>query len=114
MSPGFFLKLAENTGDGFAYHVLPAKDIKDIPRHRNPVVLVRCVVNPRDLSSSDAPRCSKYVDRFKIYNTNGDELFFDVENESNLAEQELVDKKLSRSPSVTSSSADHTASGQPQ
>ena len=79
MSPGFFLKLAENTGDDFAYHVLPANTEKDIPRHRNPVVLVRCVVIPRDLSSSDAPRCSKNVDGSKFHNTNGDELFSNVE-----------------------------------
>ena len=75
MSPGFFFKLAENTGDGFAYHILPAQAITYIPIHRNPVVLVRCVVKPRDISSSDTPRCSKDVDGFKFYNTNGDDCF---------------------------------------
>ena len=103
MSPGFFLKIAEKTGDGFAYHVLPAKDIKDIPRYRNPVVLVRCVVRPRHLSSSDAPRCSKDVDGFKFYNKNGDELFSNEETEANLAEQELVDEEFFRSDYMTSS-----------
>ena len=78
MIPGFFLKIAENTCDGFACHVLPAKDIKDIHRYRNPVVLVRCVVRPRNLSSSDAPRCSKDLDGFKFINANGDELFAEV------------------------------------
>ena len=76
MEPGFFLKLAENTGDGFAYVVLPAKDIKHIPRRRNPVTLVRCVVRPRDLTSSCVPRCIKEFDSFKFLNENGEELFY--------------------------------------
>ena len=104
MSPGSFLKITENTGDGFAYHVLPAKDITDIPRYRSPVVLVRCVVRPRNLSSSDAPRCSKDVDGFKFTNANGDELFADVEDDTNLAEQELVDEELSRSQQMSDTS----------
>ena len=62
MSPGFFLKLAENIGDGFAYHVLPAKNINDIPSYRKPIVLERCVVRPRDLSSSDVPRYNYYLE----------------------------------------------------
>ena len=114
MSPGFFLKLAENTRDDFVYHVLPAKDIKDIPRHRNPVVLVRCVVRPRDLSSSETPRCSKDVDGFKFCNTDGEELFSSVETDTNLAEQELVDEELSRSDGITSSQADYATPGQTQ
>ena len=52
MSPGFFLTLAENTGDGFAYVVLPGKEYTYIPTHRNTVTLVRCVVRSRDLTSS--------------------------------------------------------------
>ena len=63
------------------------------------------MVRPRDLSSSDAPRCSKDVDGFKFYNTNGEELFSNVETEPNLAEQELVDEEFSRSDGVTSSTA---------
>ena len=78
MSPGFFLKMCENIGDCFAYHVLQSNTTKGITRYSNPVVLVRCVVRPRDLSSLDAPRCSKDVNGFKFYNTNGDELFSDV------------------------------------
>ena len=98
MSPGFFLKITENTGDSFACHVSPAKDIKDIPRHRNPVVLVRCVVRPRNLSSSNAPRCSTDVEGFKFTNTNGDEIFAEIEYNTSLAEQELVDEEISRAP----------------
>ena len=79
MEPGFFLKLAESTGDGFAYHVLPGKEYKDIPTTRNPVVLVRCVVRSRDLSSSMVPRCHKEDEEFKFFNTQGDEIFGDEE-----------------------------------
>ena len=112
MSPDFFLKLAENTGDGFAYHVLPAQAIKDIPKYRNPVVLVRYVVRPRDLSSSEAPRCSKDVDGFKFCNTDGEEVFSSAETATNLAEQELVDDELSRSDGMTSSQVGHATPGQ--
>ena len=77
MSPGFFLKIAENTGDGFAYHVLPAKNINDIPSYHNPVVLVRCVVRPRDMFSFDVFRCSKDVYGLKFTNGNRDQLFME-------------------------------------
>ena len=93
MSLGFFLKIAENMGGEFAYHVLPAKDIKYIPKYCSLVVLVRCVVRPRDLSLSDAPRCSKDVDRFKFTNPNGDDLFAEVKYNTSLSEQELVDEE---------------------
>jgi len=43
MLPGFFLDIAENTGDGFFYVVLPVNNISDIPTARNPVTLVRSV-----------------------------------------------------------------------
>ena len=48
MEPGFFLKLADNTGDSFAYEILPGKEYKDIPLRRNSTVLVRCIVRERD------------------------------------------------------------------
>ena len=79
MSPGFFLCLAENTGDGFAYVVLPGKDYKDISLHRNPVTLVRCVVRSRDLTSSIAPRCMQDDVGFKFYTSKGVELFGEEE-----------------------------------
>ena len=83
MSPGFFLCLAENTGDGFAYVILPAKEYKDIPLRRNPITLVRCVVRSRDLSSEFAPRCIKEDDeQFKFFNSEGVELFGENELES--------------------------------
>ena len=71
MSPGFFLKLTENTGDGFAYLVLPAPTYYDIPKRSNQVTLVRCVVRPRDISSNFAPKCVKVDDAVKFYNSKG-------------------------------------------
>ena len=55
MKPGFFLDIAENTGDGFSYEILPVKDIQDIPSSRNPTPLVQCVVRARDLSCDVPP-----------------------------------------------------------
>ena len=57
MEPGLFLDLADNTGDGFSYELLPAFSFKDILQRRNPVTLVRCVVRPRVMTSTDAPVC---------------------------------------------------------
>ena len=82
MRPGFFLKLAENTGDGFAYVILPALEYKDIPRTRNPTTLVRCVVRKRDISSHVAPRCKRVNGEFKFSNHKGDELIGDDELKS--------------------------------
>ena len=48
MEPGFFLKLEDNTGDSFAYEILPAKEYKDIPLNCAPKVLVRCIVRERE------------------------------------------------------------------
>ena len=81
MSPGFFLCLAESTGDGFAYVVLPCTRHKDISLYRNPVTLVRCVVRSRDLASSNAPRCIKDDKGFTFTTHDGVEL---------LGEEELI------------------------
>ena len=74
MSPGFFLKLAENTDDSFAYVVLPAQSYDDIPRRSNPVTLVRCVVRQREMSETIAPKCIKVDNAVKFYNAKGREL----------------------------------------
>ena len=79
MSPGFFLCLAENTGDGFAYVVLPGTKYKDIPLYRNPVTLVRCVVRSRDLSSCNIPRCVKNDKGFTFLTDDGVELLGEEE-----------------------------------
>jgi hypothetical protein len=75
MQPGFFLDIAENTGDGFSYEILPVLLIKDILIHRNPVTLVQSVVRQRSLvTSNDVPSCVESHNGFKFYNRNGDEL----------------------------------------
>ena len=54
MSPGFFLDIAENTGDSFSYEILPVKDVVDIPLRKH-WPIVRNIVRPRDLDCEDAP-----------------------------------------------------------
>ena len=79
MLPGFFLDIAENTGDGFSYVILPVNNISDIPTARNPVTLVRSVVLKCDLSVDTAPRCVQTREGFKFYNRNDVELLGDEE-----------------------------------
>ena len=71
---GYFLVLAENISDGFTYIVLPDKEYKDIPTHRNPETLVRYIVVSQYLTSSCIPRCIKYDGGFKFFNSGGSEL----------------------------------------
>ena len=40
MMPGFFLGIAENTGDNFSYVILPVKKYSDITLDAQPVTLV--------------------------------------------------------------------------
>ena len=55
MRPGFLLKMADDTGDGFTFVIFLIKDYKDILISRNPTSLVRCVVRERDYQSDDIP-----------------------------------------------------------
>ena len=41
MEPGFMLDIAENTGDGFSYVLLPVRSYVDILTQLNPTTLVR-------------------------------------------------------------------------
>jgi hypothetical protein len=75
MLPGFFLDIADNTGDGFSYEILPVKDIKAIPLRQNPVTLVRSVVHNRNVASSTIPTCRVSPIGFQFYNRDGIELF---------------------------------------
>ena len=52
MEPGFFLDLAENTGDNLSYVLLPVNNYCDIPLRHNPVTIMRSVVRIRDIVSS--------------------------------------------------------------
>ncbi len=52
MKPGFFLDVADNTGDGFSYEILPCLKVEDIPTDRvRPIV--RNIVRPRELDRED-------------------------------------------------------------
>ena len=74
MEPGFFLKLAENTGDGFSYVILPTKEVKDIPLTRNPTTLVRCVVRARSYDLAGLPPSLDCDASLKFANSQGKEL----------------------------------------
>ena len=71
MEPGFFLKLADNTGDSFAYEILPARSYEDIPLRKNPTVLVRCIVREREYGDDKAPLYRKEDVKIDIYNSGG-------------------------------------------
>ena len=77
MKPGFFLSLAENTGDGFAYVLLPVETLEELPTRRNPTTLTRCVVRARDTSSCDIPQCQKDGEDIVITNSSGKVLIGD-------------------------------------
>ena len=51
MRPGFFLDVADNSGDGSGYKILPAENYSDIPLGRRPVTFVNSVVRTRYLKS---------------------------------------------------------------
>ena len=74
MEPGFFLKLADNTGDGFAYEILPVKNYEDIPLRRNPTVLVRCVVREREYGNDRSPIYREKNNELTVYNSEGKEV----------------------------------------
>ena len=75
MEPGFFLDLADITGDKFSYAVLPVKDWYDIPLQQRPVNLVYSVVRSHKIDSTDEPTCCKTSDVFKVFNRHSNELF---------------------------------------
>jgi len=79
MLPGFFLGIAENTGDRFSYVILPANNRNDIPVTRNPVTLVRSVIRKRNISSDSAPRCVQSREGFHFFTRDDVELFGDEE-----------------------------------
>ena len=93
------MDIADNTGDGFSYEILPVKLIKNIPTYRNPVTLVRNVVRLRDLESSEVPKCTRTQDGFIFTNRAGDELFGSEEAVSSTLNH---DASMSPNPKVDS------------
>ena len=88
------MKLIENIGDGFAYVILHAKNINNIPRRRNPVNVVRYVLRPRHLTSSYVPRYIKEFDYFKFCTETGEELLSDEEMKPHLRQGEIKENTL--------------------
>ena len=94
MEPGFFLGVAESTRDKFSYHILPVKTYDEILTRGNPTVLVRCVVQPCGLNSSNSPIVKWGNNTFYFHNAKNKELFSEVETKFN------DDTKLSDAPPV--------------
>ena len=82
MKAGFFLDIADNTGDTFSYVILPATTVNDFPLDRDPSN-VRNIVQPRSLDCGVAPLAEQVGDRIMFFNANGDGLFGDAELETN-------------------------------
>ena len=74
MEPGFSLKMADNTGDSFAYEILPGRSYEDIPLRCNPTVLVRCVVREREYGADKAPLYTDQDRDFKVFNSEGKDI----------------------------------------
>ena len=104
MLAGFFLDIADNTGDGFSYEILPATHYDDIPLDHCPITLIRSVVRLRDYNSTAVPRYVDINNEFTIFNQDGDEIF---EHEENIVDSEEssnlpIDTIAKEIPSVTS------------
>ena len=77
MTAGFLLDIAENTGDGFSYVLLPVEKVEDIPTDRC-YPIVRNVVRPRRLNDL-SPTVHSRDGRLTFTNAAGDELFSEGE-----------------------------------
>ena len=53
MEPGFFLDLADNTGNNFYYVILPETNYYDISCNRHPVTLVHSIVKSCKIDPTD-------------------------------------------------------------
>lgn len=80
MLPGFFLDMAENTGDNFSYVILPVEKYSAIPLDTRPVTVVCSVVRRHDIDSDHVPLCIRDTKGFKFMNQKGDELIGDTES----------------------------------
>ena len=67
--------VADNTGNGVLYEILPVDTANKIPKRRNPVTLIRSVVRRWELDSTYAPSCIESHAGFKFYDRSGDALF---------------------------------------
>ena len=74
MGKGFFLGVAERTGDGFSYVILSISDYNDIPLDARPVTLVCSVVGARDVALDLVPVYHKDDHVVSFFNCSGDEI----------------------------------------
>ena len=79
MLPGFFLDMAENTGNNFSHVILPGKSYSDIPLDTCHVTLVRSVVRSRDIDLVHIPSCVRNTDGFRFMNQTGNKLIGDTD-----------------------------------
>lgn len=104
MQPGFFLGLAENVGDGFAYEILPVKDYSNMPLHRCLATVIRSIVRQRELTDFEAPYITLENLVWTVTNRHGDiigEEMVDVEKHTEQIEvSEEVQLLEERNPSV--------------
>ena len=75
MEAGYFLDIADNTGDEFSYEILPVDTANRIPKYHNPVTLIISVVCSRTIDSIHAPSFDVAQLVFKFCNISGDEFF---------------------------------------
>ena len=113
MHPGFFLKLAENTGDGFAYEILPVSEYSDIPTHGRLITVIHSVVRKRNLNNTYAPHISiNNNEIFEITNRNGDPIGDDChvdinQLQSHIHPSEELDPSLDLYPIIEETSDDY-------
>ena len=92
MSAGFFLDIAENTGDGFSYVILPVAKVEDIPTDRC-YPIVRNIVRPRSLSDLTSPEVRTNDGNLTFFNADGEELFTEEELNIDDIEDVLEDQR---------------------
>jgi len=107
MSPGFFLDIAENTGDSFSYEILPVKDIEDIPLRKH-YPIVRNIVRPRDLDCDVAPLVEDRNRTLHFWNAKGHEFFSEEELNPN-----FISDRYDDIPDVTEDEIRQLTSDQP-
>ena len=78
-SPGFFLDIAENTGDTFSYVILPGSSFDDILTKGRIYPFVWNIVQKCAIDDDDAPIVNRSMDALSFYNSKGEELVGDNE-----------------------------------
>ena len=74
MSPGFFLDIAENTGDTFSYVILPGQNFDNIPTKGRIYPIVWNIVRKQKIDETDALIIRRSTDALSFYNNQGKEL----------------------------------------